>query len=77
VQNGIIVDPSGVGYPLATDGYSSQTSDSSTSSGASGGCFIAAPWTEFSGKSDNHGPGFLLIGLITGAALDSVMVFKR
>jgi len=77
VQNGIIVDPSGVGYPLATDGYSSQTSDSSTSSGASGGCFIAAPWTEFSGKSDNHGPGFLLIGLITGAALVTIMVFKR
>ena len=76
VQNGIIVDPSGLGYPLATDGYSSQTSESSTSSGASGGCFIAAPWTELSSKSDIHGLGFLLMGLM-GAALVSAMVAKR
>ena len=75
VQNGIIVDPSGVGYPLATDGYSSQTSETSSASGASGGCFIAAPGTELSG---NGGLvlGCLLMGLMA-AALVSGMVYKR
>lgn len=76
VQNGIIVDPSGLGYSLASDGYSSQTSDSSTSSGASGGCFIAAPWTERSGNSDTSGLGFLLMGLMA-AAMVSGMVSRR
>jgi chitinase len=76
VQNGIIVDPSGLGYPLATDGYSSQTSDSSTSSDASGGCFISGSMTEGSGDNGTHGLGCILMGLL-GAALVSGMVSRR
>lgn len=76
VQNGIIVDPSGVGYPLATDGYNSQTSDASSASGTSGGCFIAAPCAELSGSSGGQGLGYLLMGLM-GAALVSGIVYKR
>jgi len=45
VQNGVIVDPSGLGYSTSDSlGYSSQTTSvSDTSDAAGGGCFIALP----------------------------------
>lgn len=77
VQNGVIVDPSGLGYTPAA-GYSSQTSDSSTSSGAAGGCFIAAPWSELSKRNSIHGPGYMIMLMsLMGAVLVSVVVYKR
>jgi len=45
VQNGVIVDPSGLGYTSSGSlGYSSQTSSvSNTSDSSGGGCFISLP----------------------------------
>jgi chitinase len=77
VQNGIIVDPSGLGYAsLNTDGYSSQTSEASAGSGASGGCFIAASSADRAGNSGNPGLTCVLMGLV-GATLFAGKAARR
>jgi chitinase len=63
VQNGVIVDPSGLGYSANGGGYG--ISDSSTSSAdAGGGCFIATSASDTSGHAGYAQLILLLVSLI-------------
>lgn len=67
VQNGVIVDPSGLGYAAAGGGASSSgiTDDASLSSGSSvGGCFISAPLSETLPYNSRNARYLILLGLI-------------
>jgi chitinase len=77
VQNGIIVDPSGLGYSMSDSlGYNSQTSNVSSSSDSSGaGCFIAATADDL-GCESNSLPSLMIFGLL-GAAIISGMVTRQ
>ena len=74
VQNGVIVDPSGLGYSASDAGssldYSSQTDGSSSfASGFAGVCFISAPLSETPLESGQAQPLFLLMSLIGVGAM--------
>ena len=63
VQNGVIVDPSGLGYSGGSSGYAITDTDSSSSSSSGGGCFISASTSESSARN-GQAQILLLVGLI-------------
>jgi chitinase len=72
VQNGVIVDPSGLGYSAGSTGYG--ISESTTSSGSSGGgCFIAVSRGDGASAQYSLTIVALLAGLIALAAAMRVL----
>jgi chitinase len=74
VQNGVIVDPSGLGY--SADDPSSSLDNGSTSSNASSGCFIAVPVGEMSIRS-YRGQFMMVIVIFMGIAAMVKRVCRR
>lgn len=82
VQNGVIVDPSGLGYSAedaeGSLGYNSQITDASSSSGiASSGCFIAASMAETPNKTSTGWVLMLMLILISMIGLETSLRTKR
>jgi chitinase len=78
VQNGVIVDPSGLGYSSSGSlGYSSQTSSVSSSTDSSGGgCFISLPVDEVR-RSDNLINLTVIFGLLGITMLAAPGIVRR
>jgi hypothetical protein len=66
VQNGVIVDPSGLGYRSADSG--SSLGSETTASGGSSGCFIAAPWSDMPVRI-RYGQFMMIVVLLGIAAM--------
>lgn len=73
VQNGVIVDPSGLGYSDADPG--SSLGNDATSSSSSNGCFISGPLGEMSVRS-LHGQFMMIVVLMGIAAMMKVVCRK-